>query len=428
MTMQLEPMDVLVIGGGGREHALVWKLRQSPQVRRVFAAPGNPGMAGVERLSLSTLDELAEFAVRERIGLTVVGPEAPLCDGIVDLFRARGLRIFGPDRNAAQLEGSKAYAKDFMARHGIPTAASATFTDGAAAAAYVRAQGAPIVVKADGLAAGKGVVVAATVDEALAAVTDCFAGAFGDAGRTVVVEECLVGEEASILAITDGDTILPLASAQDHKRIGDGDTGPNTGGMGAYSPAPVVTPELWAVIQHEVLDRFLAGCRADRLDYRGVIYAGVMVTAGGPKILEFNVRFGDPETQPILMRLDNDLAEVLAAAADRRLGEVTLHWADDAAVCVVMAAQGYPGAYPKGAVITGIPEAEKLGAAVFHAGTALNPAGQTVTAGGRVLGVTARGATIHDAVVKAYAAVACIHWDGAQYRRDIAARALNREA
>ena len=308
MTMQLEPMDVLVIGGGGREHALVWKLRQSPQVRRVFAAPGNPGMAGVERLSLSTLDELAEFAVRERIGLTVVGPEAPLCDGIVDLFRARGLRIFGPDRNAAQLEGSKAYAKDFMARHGIPTAASATFTDGAAAAAYVRAQGAPIVVKADGLAAGKGVVVAATVDEALAAVTDCFAGAFGDAGRTVVVEECLVGEEASILAITDGDTILPLASAQDHKRIGDGDTGPNTGGMGAYSPAPVVTPELWAVIQHEVLDRFLAGCRADRLDYRGVIYAGVMVTAGGPKILEFNVRFGDPETQPILMRLDNDLA------------------------------------------------------------------------------------------------------------------------
>ncbi|NLF19725.1 MAG: phosphoribosylamine--glycine ligase, partial [Lentisphaerae bacterium] len=297
-------MKVLVIGSGGREHALAWKLSQSPRVSTVLCAPGNPGMQGVQTVPISDMHALCDLAVRERIDLTMVGPEAPLCDGIVDLFRSRGLRIVGPDREAARLEGSKAFAKAFMNRHGIPTAAAAVFTDSAAALDYVRTQSAPMVIKADGLAAGKGVIIAATVAEAEAAVRTCFEGAFGEAGKTVVVEECLVGEEASILALTDGTCFVPLASSQDHKRIGDGDTGPNTGGMGAYSPAPVVTPELWRTIEREVLERFVRGCRAEGMDYRGVIYAGIMVTAQGPKVLEFNVRFGDPETQAVLMRLD----------------------------------------------------------------------------------------------------------------------------
>ncbi len=419
-------MKVLVIGGGGREHALAWKLSQSPRVSTVLCAPGNPGMQGIQTVPISDMHALCDLAVKERIDLTMVGPEAPLCDGIVDLFRSRGLRIVGPDREAARLEGSKAFAKAFMNRHGIPTAAAAVFTDSAAALDYVRTQSVPVVIKADGLAAGKGVIIAATIAEAEAAVRTCFEGAFGEAGKTVVVEECLVGEEASILALTDGTCFVPLASSQDHKRIGDGDTGPNTGGMGAYSPAPVVTPELWKTIEREVLERFVRGCRAEGMDYRGVIYAGIMVTAQGPKVLEFNVRFGDPETQAVLMRLDSDLAEALVATADGKLQGVELAWSDDPAVCVVMAAGGYPGTYAKGAIISGLEGAAATGAVVFHAGVSRNSDGRLVTQGGRVLGVTARGATLRDAVAKAYRAVDCIHWDGATCRRDIAAKAFRR--
>jgi phosphoribosylamine--glycine ligase len=417
-------MNALVIGAGGREHALVWKLAQSPLIDTVYCAPGNPGMAGVERVPLTDIHALCEFAASHRVELTMVGPEAPLCEGIVDIFRARGLRIVGPDRKAARLEGSKAYAKAFMEKYGIPTAACGVFREARAALDYVRAQGAPIVVKADGLAAGKGVIVATTLAEAEEAVMACFDGAFGDAGKTVVVEECLVGEEASILALTDGKTFVPLASSQDHKRIGDGDTGPNTGGMGAYSPAPVVSEALWDTIRRDILARFVAGCRQEGLDYRGVIYAGVMVTAQGPKLLEFNVRFGDPETQAVLMRLDSDLAAALIATADGQLEHLRLDWSSDPAVCVVMASGGYPGVYAKGLEISGLDAAAASGAVVFHAGTTRNAAGRIVTHGGRVLGVTARGPTLRAAVDKAYQAVHCITWDGACFRRDIAHRAL----
>jgi phosphoribosylamine---glycine ligase len=419
-------MNVLLIGSGGREHALAWKLAQSPLVETLYCAPGNPGMAGVETVPLADIQALREFALSHRVGLTMVGPEAPLCAGIVDAFRASGLRIVGPDRQAAQLEGSKAYAKAFMERHGLPTAAYGVFHEARAALDYVRARGAPIVVKADGLAAGKGVVVAATVADAEAAILACFDGAFGDAGKAVVVEECLVGEEASILALTDGKTFVPLASSQDHKRVGDGDTGPNTGGMGAYSPAPVVTEALWEVIRQDILGRFVAGCQRDGLDYRGVIYAGIMVTPQGPKLLEFNVRFGDPETQAVLMRLDSDLVEALVATADGHLDRVRLNWSSDPAVCVVMASKGYPGAYAKGQAIAGLEAAAASGAVVFHAGTARDAAGRFVTQGGRVLGVTARGPTLRAAVDKAYRAVHCITWDGAYFRRDIAHRAFAR--
>jgi phosphoribosylamine--glycine ligase len=417
-------MNVLVIGGGGREHALVWKLSQSPLVETVYCAPGNPGMVGVEAVASTDIETLCAFATDHRVGLTMVGPEAPLCAGIVDAFRSRGLRIFGPDRQAAQLEGSKAYAKAFMEKYGLPTAACGVFHEAQPALDYVRAQGAPIVVKADGLAAGKGVVVAMTLAEAEAAIRACFDGAFGDAGKTVLVEECLIGEEASILALTDGKTFAPLASSQDHKRIGDGDTGPNTGGMGAYSPAPVVTEALWETIRRDILAPFVEGCRREGLDYRGVIYAGIMVTAQGPKLLEFNVRFGDPETQAVLMRLDSDLAEALVATADGQLDQVQLRWSPEPAVCVVMAAGGYPGAYAKGMEITGLDAAAASGAVVFHAGTARNAAGRIVTHGGRVLGVTARATSLRAAVDKAYQAVGCIHWDGAYCRHDIAHRAL----
>jgi len=418
-------MKVLVVGGGGREHALVWKLQQSPQVEQVFCAPGNPGMKDATPVALSAIDELADFAASEGIELTMVGPEVPLCDGIVDAFRAKGLRIVGPDKKAAQLEGSKSYAKEFMARHGMPTAACGVFTEAEPALAYVRGQGAPIVVKADGLAAGKGVIVAMTLAEAEEAVRDCFSGRFGEAGARVLIEECLFGEEASILALADGKTIVPLASSQDHKRLGEGDTGPNTGGMGAYSPAPVVTDELWETINRDVLDRFLAGCQADGLDFRGVIYAGVMVTESGPKLLEFNVRFGDPETQAVLMRLDSDLADALVATADGKLDEVELAWSDDPAVCVVLASGGYPASYEKGLPIAGIDEAEATGAVVFHAGTKVVD-GQLVNNGGRVLGVTARGADLRTAVDNAYRAVDCISWQDVCCRRDIAHRAFDR--
>ena len=418
-------MNVLIIGGGGREHAIAWKIAQSPLAGKIYCSPGNPGMKNVEAVPLTDLNELADFALAHDIGLTMVGPEATLCAGIADVFRAKGLRIVGPDKVAAQLEGSKSFAKEFMRRHGLPTAEAAVFTDEAGAMAYLKQKGAPIVVKADGLAAGKGVVVAMTEQEAADAIHACFDGAFGAAGASVLLEECLFGEEASIIALCDGKTITPLASSQDHKRAYDGDTGPNTGGMGAYSPAPVVTPALWETIDQQILTPFLKGVQADKLDFRGIIYAGLMITDKGPKVLEFNVRFGDPETQAILTRLKSDLLEALVAVADGRLADVKLEWYDEPSVCVVLASNGYPGHYEKGKQISGLDEAEKTGAVVFHAGTKLAN-GQIVTNGGRVLGVTARGKDIASAVQNAYKAVACISWEGMQYRKDIAHRALER--
>ena len=349
-------MNILLIGGGGREHALAWKMRQSPLAEKIYCAPGNPGMKGVESIPFGTLEEMADFAVKNNVGLTMVGPEATLCEGIVDVFRAKGLRIVGPDKIAAQLEGSKSFAKDFMNRHGLPTAKAAVFDAEAPALEYLKKNGAPIVVKADGLAAGKGVIVAMKAEEAEEAIKACFSGTFGQAGARVLLEECLIGEEASIIALCDGKTIKPLASSQDHKRALDGDLGPNTGGMGAYSPAPVVTDAMWKIIDEKVLQPFLKGVQKDGLNFRGIIYAGLMITKDGPKILEFNVRFGDPETQAILMRLDSDLVEALCAVADGRLADVELRWSAKPAVCVVMASAGYPGSYEKGKVISGLDE------------------------------------------------------------------------
>jgi phosphoribosylamine--glycine ligase len=424
-------MKILVVGGGGREHALCWKLADGRDVEKIYCAPGNAGTAEVAEnvpIGVDAIDDLAEFAAEKGIDLAVVGPEAPLCAGLADALDARGIRVFGPKKAAAELEGSKAFSKDFMERHGIPTAKAAVFHNRPDAEKYVSdeyAAGRAVVVKADGLAAGKGVVVAETAEEALAAVETCFSGKFGAAGEVVVVEELLRGEEASILALTDGKTILPLASSQDHKRVGEGDTGPNTGGMGAYSPAPVVTDELMAEINEKVLGRFLEGLKKDGLDYKGVIYAGIMATADGPKVLEFNVRFGDPETQAVLTRLESDLADAMMKTAEGRLDEVELAWSAEPAVCVVMAAGGYPGSYRKGDPISGLAEAAETGAVVFHAGTKLDD-GNVVTAGGRVLGVTAKGADIRTAVENAYAAVEKISWNGAFFRRDIAKRAIDR--
>ena len=418
-------MNILLIGSGGREHALAWKLRQSPLAETIYCAPGNPGMKGVTCISISDINELAQFALDHNVGLTMVGPEAPLCAGIVNAFREKGLRIVGPDKDAAQLEGSKSFAKDFMKRHGLPTAKAEYFDNAADALAYLEKVGAPVVIKADGLAAGKGVTVAMNITDAVSAVKDCFEGAFGQAGSRVLIEECLFGEEASIIAFCDGKTVTPLASSQDHKRALDGDKGPNTGGMGAYSPAPVVTDDLWKTIDEQVLTPFLKGVQADKLDFRGVIYAGLMITDKGPKVLEFNVRFGDPETQAILARLDSDLVEALCAVADARLAEVTLKWNPQPAVCVVMASKGYPGHYEKGKAITGLDEAEATGAVVFHAGTK-SADGAIVTNGGRVLGVTALGVNVKEAAANAYKAVKCIQFDGATYRNDIAYRAIAR--
>jgi phosphoribosylamine---glycine ligase len=418
-------MNVLVVGGGGREHALAWKLAQSPQVERVYAAPGNDGMRGVSRISISDHAELAEFAKSHGVGLVMVGPEAPLCAGLVDALRAEGIAAFGPNQKAAQLEGSKAYAKDFMERHGIPTAASGTFDNEADALAYLREHGAPIVVKADGLAAGKGVTVAQSLEEAEAAVSECFAGAFGAAGYSVLIEECLIGEEASILAFVDNHSVKPLASSQDHKPVGEGDTGPNTGGMGAYSPAPVVDDQVWQAVREQVLAPFLKGCQDDGLDYRGIIYAGIMVTDSGIKVLEFNVRFGDPETQAVLHRLESDLAEALLATVENRLCDFEFEWSPEPSVCVVMASGGYPASYEKGHPISGLAEAEATGAIVFHAGSK-NVDGDLVNNGGRVLGVTASGETILEAAEAAYRAVDCISWQDVYIRRDIAHRAIAR--
>jgi len=420
-------MKLLVIGSGGREHALAWKLAASPRVQKVYVAPGNAGTAlevGVENVGITDLAALADFAEREKVYLTVVGPEAPLAAGVVDLFRARGLRIFGPTRAAAQLESSKDFAKRFLVRHGIPTAAYETFTDAAAARAYVDRHGAPIVVKADGLAAGKGVVVAATVGEAHRAIDDMLVGnRMGDAGARVVVEEFLAGEEASFIVLADGEHVLPLATSQDHKRLRDGDEGPNTGGMGAYSPAPVVTPAMHARVVREIILPTVRGMRDDGIPYSGFLYAGLMIdAAGNPKVLEFNCRLGDPETQPILMRLKSDLLELLDQALAGGLDRAEAEWDRRAALGVVMAAANYPETPRKGDVVSGLPPATE-DCHVFHAGTAMSD-GKVVTAGGRVLCVTGLGDSIKMAQRRAYQAVDQIRFDGMQLRRDIGFRAI----
>ncbi len=425
------PRDVLVVGSGGREHALVRALRRSPELGRLFCAPGNAGIAREAELvplAVGDLEGLVAFAERESIDLTVVGPEMPLVAGLADLMRARGLAVFGPGADAARMEGSKTFAKGVMAAAGVPTAGVATFTDFEAAAAHVRSVGGATVVKADGLAAGKGVTVAHTFDEAEAALRDCFvAGRFGEAGRTVLVEECLVGEELSLLALVSGESILPLAPAQDYKRIFDGDQGPNTGGMGSYSPVPSVTPELYAEVVETVIRPTVAELRRRGIDFRGVLYAGIMLTAAGPKVLEFNCRFGDPETQALLPRLRSDLLDLLWRAARGEALPAQAEWRKGPCVGVVVASKGYPASSSNGDVIEGADAADALpGVDVFHAGTARQD-GRLLTAGGRVLTVTARGDSFADARRLVYEAVARIDFPGKQFRTDIALRAEERE-
>jgi phosphoribosylamine--glycine ligase len=426
-------MKVLVIGSGGREHALAWKLAQSPRVEAVIVAPGNAGTAREHKcrnvdIKATDIDGLLDLATREDVALTVVGPEQPLVAGVVDMFRSAGQRIFGPTAAAAQLEGSKAYAKDFLQRHGIPTAFYAVHANVDDALAYVRDKGAPIVIKADGLAAGKGVIVAMTQDEAEAAVRDMLEGnAFGDAGARVVIEEFLHGEEASFISMVDGKTALPMATSQDHKRVGDGDTGPNTGGMGAYSPAPVVTPDVHARVMREVVEPTVAGMIADGIPFTGFLYAGLMIDASGaPKVIEFNVRFGDPETQPVMLRLQSDLVDLVEAAIAGRLDATQAHWDPRPSLGVVMAAEGYPASPRTGDVINRIDAPDVDDTKVFHAGTKLDGA-HAVTAGGRVLCVCALGDSVADAQRKAYAEVAGIAWQGEFHRHDIGWRAIERE-
>ena len=426
-------MNILIIGGGGREHALAWKVAQSDKVETVYVAPGNAGTAteaNIENVAIDVLDfaALAEFAASHNCGLTIVGPEVPLVEGIVDYFQNKNLRCFGPSRGAAQLEGSKAFTKDFLARHQIPTGAYSTFTEIAPAVAYIKEKGAPIVVKADGLAAGKGVILAQTEHEAIAAVEDMLAGnAFGDAGSRVVIEEFLIGEEASFIVMVDGENILPLATSQDHKARDNGDTGPNTGGMGAYSPAPVVTPEIHDRVMREVIRPTVDGMAREGNRYTGFLYAGLMIAPDGtPKVLEYNCRFGDPETQPIMLRLRSDLVDLCNTALDGALDTITADYDERAAVGVVMAAGGYPGDYSKGDMISGLPQTDVAGEKVFHAGTN-NQNGQVVTQGGRVLCVTALGDTVTQAQQRAYQLVAKISWNKAFYRTDIGYRAIARE-
>lgn len=421
-------MKVLVVGSGGREHALTWKIAQSPLVEEVIAAPGNPGMASVGRCAdagVNDFDGLAALAKTEDVGLVVIGPEAPLSDGLVDRLAAEGIKAFGPTAGAARLEASKSFAKDVMKRCGIPTAESAEFSDSKAAMAYAREKGAPLVIKADGLAAGKGVTVARDLDSALGAIRAAMEDkAFGDAGNRVLIEECLFGEEASILAFSDGKTVVPMASSQDHKPAYDNDDGPNTGGMGAYSPAPVVTDSMFEDICRTILEPCVRGMAEAGTPYKGVLYAGLMITQEGPKVIEFNCRFGDPEVQAVLPRMKNDLVPVLLACCDGTLEQVSLEWEEGACVTVVMASGGYPGPYEKGKRIEGIAEAESGGGAiVFHAGTALAD-GKLVTNGGRVLNVTAMGEDIPGAIAKAYQAVGKIHFEEAHFRTDIGKKAL----
>jgi phosphoribosylamine---glycine ligase len=423
-------MKVLLIGSGGREHALAWKLAASPLLTRLYAAPGNPGIAAeAEIVDLDVTDHatVADFCLRTGIDLVVVGPEAPLVAGIADDLAARGIRVFGPGAAAARLEGSKGFTKDLCARFGIPTAAYGRFDDAAAARAYVLEQGAPIVVKADGLAAGKGVTVAMTVDEALAAVDACFDGSFGDAGAELVVEEFLEGEEASFFCLCDGRTALPFGTAQDHKRVGEGDTGPNTGGMGAYSPAPVLDDPMVARVMDEIVGPTLAGMAELGCPFSGVLFVGLMITEAGPKLIEYNVRFGDPECQVLMMRLKDDLLPLLDGAVSGQLSHMSVRWHEEAALTVVMAARGYPGSVEKGTVIKGLDAAAESGAQVFHAGTK-QQGSDVVAAGGRVLAVTALGKTVTDAQARAYEAVDRIDWPEGFCRRDIGWRALSREA
>ena len=419
-------MNILVIGSGGREHALCWKLSESPQTEQIYAIPGNPGMGASAAIALDDHAAILRFAKEHEIGLVVVGPEVPLMNGLVDELEAAGIRAFGPRANAAEIEGSKSFAKDLMKKYGIPTARYEVFTAAEPARAYIRQEGAPIVVKADGLAAGKGVIVAMTEQEALDAVDAIMEDhSFGDAGARVVIEEFMEGEEASLLAFTDGTTIRPMISAQDHKRAYDGDRGPNTGGMGTYAPAPVMTPEMTERAVEEILKPTIAAMAKEGRIYRGCLYLGLMVTADGPKVVEFNARFGDPETQVVLPLLDSDLVAIMCACADGTLADVPIRWKDDAAVCVVLASGGYPGHYEKGQEIHGLADAEAMGALVFHAGTAMKD-GKLVTNGGRVLGVVGRGADISSAVDAAYAAATKISFKDAYYRKDIAHRALER--
>jgi phosphoribosylamine--glycine ligase len=421
-------MKVLLIGSGGREHALAWKLAQSPLMTEFYVAPGNPGIAEhatLVALNVEDQEAVAAFCAEKAIDFVVVGPEAPLVAGLADRLRADGLKVFGPSAAAAQLEGSKGFTKDICARYNIPTGAFQRFNNAPKAKAYIREQGAPIVVKADGLAAGKGVTVAMTVEEALAAVDDCFEGAFGSAGAEVVIEAYLDGEEASFFCLCDGKNALPLATAQDHKRVGEGDTGINTGGMGAYSPAPVMTPEMIERTMKEIIEPTIRGMADSGHPFSGVFFAGLMITAKGPELIEYNVRFGDPECQVLMMRLKSDLLPLLLAAAEGTLDEATAEWSDDAALTVVMASKGYPGFYEKNTPIRSLPQADE-GAKVFHAGTALKD-GQLVATGGRVLNVTASGRTVSEAQSRAYALLDKVEWKNGFCRRDIGWRAIERE-
>ena len=420
-------MKVLVVGSGGREHAVVWKISQSPMVDKIYCAPGNAGigeMAECVAIKAEDLDGLLDFAVQNEIGLTVVGPEVPLTMGIVDKFQEKGLKIFGPSGRAAEIEGSKTFAKDLMAKYGIPTAKYGAFTDAAEAKAFLAEVGLPCVVKADGLAAGKGVLICETKEEAETAVEDILVdNKFGNAGSRVVVEEFLTGQEVSMLAFSDGKTIVPMVSSQDHKRIWDGDKGLNTGGMGAYSPAPIYTADIHEIVVPQVLEATIKAMEQEGRPFAGILYAGLMLTADGPKVLEFNARFGDPETQAVLPRLKSDLVEIFLAIIDGRLAEMNIEWHEEAAVCVVMASGGYPESSDKGRVITGLKEAEEAGAIVFHAGTKETD-GNIVTNGGRVLGISALGKDIAEAIENAYKGVKQITFENMQYRTDIGKKAF----
>ncbi|SHK32624.1 phosphoribosylamine--glycine ligase [Selenomonas ruminantium] len=423
-------MNILVIGSGGREHTLAWKLSQSPKAEKIYALPGNPGMADVamcvEGIAITDNEAIVAFAQKHGIGLVVVGPEVPLTNGLVDAVTAAGIKAFGPTQAAAQIEGSKAFSKSLMKKYGIPTAKYEVFTEADAAREYIRQEGAPIVIKADGLAAGKGVIVAMSEEEALQAIADIMEDKeFGNAGSRVVIEEFMEGEEASLLCFTDGKTICPMISSQDHKRAYDGDKGPNTGGMGTYAPAPVMTDKMVQEAYDKILVPTIKAMEQEGKPYKGCLYAGLMITVEGPKVVEFNARFGDPETQVVLPLLNSDLVDIMLACADGTLAGHDIEWSKEAAVCVVMAAGGYPKAYNKGDAITGLDEAKAAGALIFHAGTA-HKDGQIVTDGGRVLGVVAKADTVRAAVDKAYAGVAKISFKDAFYRKDIAHRALER--
>jgi phosphoribosylamine--glycine ligase len=422
-------MNVLLLGSGGREHALAWKIAASPLLTRLYAAPGNPGIgreAELVKLDVADHSAVAAFCREKKIDLVVVGPEGPLVAGIADDLRAQGIRVFGPSKAAAQLEGSKGFTKDLCARYNIPTAAYGRFGDLASAKAYVEKTGAPIVIKADGLAAGKGVTVAMTPGEAQAALDACFDGSFGAAGAEVVIEEFMTGEEASFFCLCDGTTALPFGTAQDHKRVGDGDVGPNTGGMGAYSPAPVMTPQMVERTMREIIEPTMRGMAVAGAPFAGILFAGLMITENGPKLIEYNTRFGDPECQVLMMRLKDDLLVLLNAAADGQLAHSSVRWRDEAALTVVMAARGYPGTPEKGSVIRGVEDAASDGVQIFHAGTAIN-GGALVANGGRVLNVTATGATVGEAQRRAYAALDRIDWPDGFCRRDIGWQAVARE-